>query len=687
MKQAGNSTSSPPLNTSVDSQSGEQRRASTTLLRWVRTPLIEQAAEQYPAHGEQAPLPGGIDEELTRTARLLNTLLLILLGITAANLLILPFQTNALRIVTVIAALLLVELFSYFLLHAGRVRESAIVLVSIVWVVLAAAAAVSDGIATTAYTAMFLVVATAGLLLGGRSGFLVAGLSSIYGLLLLFVRTSEASPLSLPVLLSFRPLSFWISTSLFMFALAGLVYLVTSSLRDAMQRSRENEQHLAASNEELRLARMDLEAEVARRTQALQQRSGYLQASIEVARATASLLDTARLLETAVELIRQQFGLYYVGIFTVDSSGEWAVLQAATGKAGQALLARRHRIRIGTGMIGWSISNALPRIAQQTSEDAVRLAIPELPETRSEAAIPLQSRGKILGAISLQSRDAGAFSEIEITIFQALADQVATALENAQLFIESQRSLQEAQRAYGASSQQAWQDLLQRKRIRAYQYDQSGIHEVAESGAGFIEQSPQEQRTPGRSVAVQESAANGRAESHSGDVVQLPVRIRDQQVGMITFHKEGGQAGNSDSVKAESLPGSETAESGTGLEQTWSAEELELLRNLVDQMGIALDSARLYEDAQRLAYRQQLASQVTGKIRSTLDLETVLQTAVQEIQQSLNLSEVVISLGESVAPQAGTPSVDTSPAPPVLSTSFEGESEIDSAWEGAAHGS
>jgi GAF domain-containing protein len=62
-------------------------------------------------------------------------------------------------------------------------------------------------------------------------------------------------------------------------------------------------------------------------------------------------------------------------------------------------------------------------------------------------------------------------------------------------------------------------------------------------------------------------------------------------------------------------------------------------------LGIALDGARLYLDAQRLAFREQLTGEITSRIRETLDIETVLRTAAQEIQKSLDLPEVVISLG------------------------------------------
>ena len=130
-----------------------------------------------------------------------------------------------------------------------------------------------------------------------------------------------------------------------------------------------------------------LEARVDSRTAELQQRSSYLQASTEVSRATASILDPEELIKRSVEVIGEYFKLYYVGLFLLDETRQWAVLRAGTGEAGRKMLQRRHKLPVGraagASMIGWCIVNAQPRIAQIAEEDVVRQANPDLPETRS----------------------------------------------------------------------------------------------------------------------------------------------------------------------------------------------------------------------------------------------------------------------------------------------------------------
>ncbi|MFQ5616518.1 MAG: GAF domain-containing protein, partial [Anaerolineales bacterium] len=176
------------------------------------------------------------------------------------------------------------------------------------------------------------------------------------------------------------------------------------------------------------------------RTRALQ-----LQTSAEVAQASSSILELDQLLPTAVEVIGERFSFYYVGIFLVDETGRWAELRAGTGKAGQVQIEQGHRLRVGgESMIGQCISTARARIAFDVGEEAVHFQNPNLPETRSEMALPLTSRGRTIGAITIQATQPTAFNQENITVFQTMAGQLAIAIRNAQLFVTEQRRSQNA---------------------------------------------------------------------------------------------------------------------------------------------------------------------------------------------------------------------------------------------------
>src|SRR4030042_2679722 len=88
--------------------------------------------------------------------------------------------------------------------------------------------------------------------------------------------------------------------------------------------------------------------------QRVEERTRQIRAASEVARAAISTPDLEELLRRAVGLIRERFGYYHASIFLLDDSGENAVLRASTGDVGEALIARGHRLKVGSqSIIGW----------------------------------------------------------------------------------------------------------------------------------------------------------------------------------------------------------------------------------------------------------------------------------------------------------------------------------------------
>ena len=190
-----------------------------------------------------------------------------------------------------------------------------------------------------------------------------------------------------------------------------------------------------------------LEQRVAARTE-------QLQASAEVGRTAASVLEPDELLRSVVNLITDRFGFYYAAVFIVDSSGRNAVLREATGEAGRILKERGHQLEVnGQSMVGYAVTRRRPRIALDVGEEAVRFANPLLPDTRSEIALPLIVGDRVLGALDVQSTQEAAFDEANAAVLQAMADQVAMALNNALSYTETEALARRSRALFAASSE------------------------------------------------------------------------------------------------------------------------------------------------------------------------------------------------------------------------------------------
>jgi GAF domain-containing protein len=108
----------------------------------------------------------------------------------------------------------------------------------------------------------------------------------------------------------------------------------------------------------------------------------------------------------------------------------------------------------------------------------------------------------------------------------------------------------------------------------------------------------------------------------------IPIRVRGTVIGV---------------VHAARRPGA----SQSGGE--WLTDEVAFLERVAEQLGIALDSARLYAETRQRAEQERLVDRVTSQMRATLDIETVLETAARELRDALGLAEVEVRLGDGGA--------------------------------------
>jgi len=232
------------------------------------------------------------------------------------------------------------------------------------------------------------------------------------------------------------------------------------SQADLLARSRELEAtaaDLATRSEQMEEANRQLQRVV----QQSQRRADLLHAIARVSRMVAQIRDQDKLLSLVTHLISRHFGFYHVGVFLVDEARRFAVLRAANSEGGRRMLARRHRLGVGSeGIVGYVTETGKPRVALDVGADAVYFDNPDLPETRSEAALPLYVGDEVIGALDVQSTQAAAFDQEAVTLLMSLADQIAISIENARLFEENKAALAQAEEAGRRFLREEWDNFL-----------------------------------------------------------------------------------------------------------------------------------------------------------------------------------------------------------------------------------
>ncbi len=341
---------------------------------------------------------------------------------------------------------------------------------------------------------------------------------------------------------------------------------------------------------------LNLEARVAERTETLERRSQQLQTAADVGSAVATNRDLDSLLTQVTQTISDRFDFYHVGIFLLDKEKENAILKAANSEGGKKMLARNHSLRVGEeGIVGYVAGSGTPRIALDVGADAIHFRNPDLPETRSELALPLFAGGVLLGVLDVQSTVSEAFSEEDVAVLQVLADLVAVAIENAQLFEESHNALETTQRITTEMSRDAWREILSTQEALGFRTDLSDL--ITPSSGEW-------------SSEMGEATELGKIVKLDDYTITVPITLRDQVLGAVRLKK-------------------------TEREGVWKKSEIELMDTLVGQLENALESARLYMDSQRQATRERLVTEITTKLRGTTDPQVMINTAVTELQKAL----------------------------------------------------
>lgn len=334
--------------------------------------------------------------------------------------------------------------------------------------------------------------------------------------------------------------------------------------------------------------------------QRVQNRTDQIRTASEVARDAVAIRDVESLLNETVNLITTRFGYYHAGVFLLDQPRENAVLRAASSEGGKRMLYRGHSLPVGkVGIVGYVTGTGKPRIALDVGADQVHFANPDLPNTRSELALPLWAGDQIIGALDVQSEDPQAFDEGDILVLQTMADQLAVAIENARL-ISDLTDLSDRNRkvidVFGSLSHQMNYDTLltQSSDIirRAFRYNRAAIG-LVEGDEVIIRSASAAEGVQAAPIGVPISLDRGplgRAITTSAPVLLSSsgdgsLRSTGQRATIAVPLISRGKAIGALAIETTQVGGTRAA-------------DIETLELVAGQLSTSLENARLFEETQ-----------------------------------------------------------------------------------------
>jgi GAF domain-containing protein len=373
-----------------------------------------------------------------------------------------------------------------------------------------------------------------------------------------------------------------------------------------------------------------------------------LETAAQIARDVSGSLNLDDLLRKAVNFIRERFNFYHAGIFLIDLPGEFAVIREATGEAGAQMKRAGHKLGVGSkSIVGYVAGRGELLVVNDTTKDATYYANPLLPETRAEAAIPFKVGDRIVGVLDVQSVDVYAFTEDNLRTLQILADQLAIAVVNSELFAETQEQLSQHRLLHHITSSAASGTTLEEalaSAVSGLQVTLGGDRVsilIPDSEHKFLEvkasvgysQDVEKIRVPigsgvtgwvaehHRLLRVDNAAEDPRyiqASPNTRSELAIPLMYRNEILGVLNVESEQIAA--------------------------YDENDEEMLGTLGGSLAAIIANARLVEQVRNQAEHNRLIYEITSKIRRSTDMQTILTTTASELTKAVGARHTKISI-------------------------------------------
>lgn len=503
---------------------------------------------------------------------------------------------------------LILEIISLYYALRGKVGMAKLIVPLALIAAIAIIAVNTNGLRDISIVGLPLVLVIAALLLGKRAMWVVAPIAVITALVIAVLDlTSGRSITKVGV-------DDAIIIIILLVGCSAIIQALINRLTETINKLQKNEKIQLEENRELNELRQSLEERVNQRTAELDtanqfnlRRARQFEAISQVVKAISSIQDLDTLMPRITQVISEQFNTYHTGIFLLDKEREFAVLRASNSMGGQKMLERGHKLQVGqTGIVGFVTATGRARIALDVGTDAAYFDNPDLPDTRSEIALPLRYSGQVIGALDVQSLDANAFGQDDIEALTTLADQVAVTINNTLILEEARKSLNESQSAFGNFTRDSWKIMQPKSLGLGFQLKESVI-------------TPLDQPLTGKHI--QEAVASGATvisdKDNGGSNLTIPIRLRGKTIGIINLR---------------------TAQ------QKLTSDDADIAESVTERLSLAIETALLIQTTQHRADVERITSDISSRINSSTRFETILQTAAQELSRALGGSDVLVQI-------------------------------------------
>jgi GAF domain-containing protein len=554
------------------------------------------------------------DEDDTNPSfiRLTRNILIFVLFTNAA---VLPLVTGYLgegsrnipALITLTITLILEGISMYYVLR-NKVRMAKMVVPLALIIAVTIISLNTNGLKSTSIFSLPVIIIVAAILLGRRALFIVTPFTIIA------VAVVAISDLSGRIPYIPAGLDDAIIVLILVVAGAGITHLQILRLNESIEKVRASEEIQKIENKELNLLRSSLEERVQLRTAELElanqineKRARQFQAVTQVLKAISTIQNIEELLPRITQVISEQFNIYHTGIFLLDTKRDNAILRATNSEGGQRMLLRGHRLQVGqTGIVGFVTATGQPRIALDVGSDAVYFDNPDLPNTRSEIALPLRYGGQVIGALDVQSTESNAFKQDDIDVLVTLADQVSIAINNAITIEDAQRSLAEARSAISETTTEAWKVMRPKSMGLGFYLTDTAVKPL---------QQPIEGRHISEAIKAGDSVAHTSNEETN---LAVPIKLRERTIGVINIR--------------------------TNKKVTLSDDDTDIAKAVAERLSLAIETATLLQATQHRADIERVTTDITSRISSSTRFETILQTAAQELSRALGGSDVLVQI-------------------------------------------